>query len=144
MNIDIHSEPGVFRIEATHQQVSNAVLRLKLSEIPSSTFVLRGNKMRTEAQALDELSAALQFPYYIGSNWNAVDECINDPDWMPRAPCVILVSNFSECFEEEPDRLQLKDIFVRLLTTSVDAWQRGLNGRILRVHVYLCGPPLPN
>jgi hypothetical protein len=35
---------------------------------------LRGRKMTTTASLLDEFSAALQFPYYFGGNWDAFDE----------------------------------------------------------------------
>lgn len=43
---------------------------------------LRGNKMRSWQALFDEVSAALQFPYYFGENLNAFDECIADLEWL--------------------------------------------------------------
>src|SRR5262249_52404434 len=44
--------------------------------------VIRGRKSRTVRAFFDEVSAALQFPYYFGENWAAFDECITDLDWL--------------------------------------------------------------
>jgi hypothetical protein len=43
---------------------------------------LRGSKMKTERGLFDELSAAFQFPYYFGDNWDALDECMADLSWL--------------------------------------------------------------
>ncbi|MEE8888146.1 MAG: barstar family protein [Acidipropionibacterium acidipropionici] len=43
---------------------------------------LRGTKCATIQGMFDEFSAALQFPYYVGENWPAFDECIADLDWL--------------------------------------------------------------
>jgi len=45
--------------------------------------LVRGAKMRTTARLFDEISAAFQFPCYFGENWDALDECLNDIDWLP-------------------------------------------------------------
>jgi hypothetical protein len=55
------------------------------------TRVLRGRKMRTSTSLFDEVSAALQFPPYFGENWNALDECLTDLDWLPGDTYVLLI-----------------------------------------------------
>jgi hypothetical protein len=44
--------------------------------------VLRGERMQTFQSLYQEIAAALQFPYYFGNNWNALDECIKDLEWL--------------------------------------------------------------
>jgi hypothetical protein len=44
--------------------------------------VLRGDRMQTFKSLYQEVAAALQFPYYFGNNWNALDECIKDLEWL--------------------------------------------------------------
>lgn len=53
--------------------------------------VVRGKKMRTTPDLFNEFSAAFQFPYYFGENWDAFDECISDIDWMPVDVGVVIV-----------------------------------------------------
>ncbi|MER6971121.1 barstar family protein [Nocardioides sp. NPDC000445] len=52
---------------------------------------VRGSKMRTEDQFFNEVSAALQFPYYFGENWPAFDECLADLKWLPRGTGYVFV-----------------------------------------------------
>ena len=51
---------------------------------------LRGDKMKTSAALFDEMAAALQFPPYFGENWDALEECLADLEWL-HADTVILV-----------------------------------------------------
>lgn len=50
---------------------------------------VRGAKMRSTAALMSEVSAALQFPYYFGENWAALDECLADMEWL--LPCKAIV-----------------------------------------------------
>ena len=52
---------------------------------------LRGPKMRTTAGLFDEVAAALQFPPYFGENWDALDECLTDLEWLPADAYALLV-----------------------------------------------------
>lgn len=52
---------------------------------------VRGRKMRTVASLFDELAAALQFPYYFGENWPALDECLADMDWLPMTVGIVVL-----------------------------------------------------
>lgn len=64
---------------------------------------VRGHKMRTVVSLFDEVSAALQFPYYFGENWSAFDECLTDMDWLPsRVGIVVAVLDAVEVLSDEP------------------------------------------
>lgn len=51
---------------------------------------VRGRKMRTLNGLFDEMSAALQFPYYFGENWAAFDECISEIDLQPSCEGIVI------------------------------------------------------
>ncbi|MDR6636954.1 barstar family protein [Paenarthrobacter nitroguajacolicus] len=92
-----------------------------LSSLTSSGMVvrtLRGRKMRGRQSLMDEAGAALQFPSYFGENWDALDECISNLDWMlPVTSLVLLVQDAEQVLaDENTDQLQ---VFVSLLRDAM-------------------------
>ena len=81
---------------------------------------LRGTKMRTLQGLFDETSAALQFPAFFGENWDALDECLNDLDWLPVGPCTLLMLDTQHVLDraEPADRAALAEI----LKGTAEAW----------------------
>lgn len=64
---------------------------------------LDGKRMQTPDQMLDEMDAALQFPWYFGRNWNAVIDCLRDTDWEARGSYILLVRNSELVGCQAPD-----------------------------------------
>lgn len=83
--------------------------------------MLRGHKMRSEGALIDEVGAALQFPLYFGENWDALDECIADVEWLPaRLGYVMYVLRAREVLADEArDSL---GVLVRVLETANNEW----------------------
>jgi hypothetical protein len=56
----------------------------------------------------------LQFPCYFGENWNALNDCLNDLEWLPGDAYVLFVTNSNRLLEEErPEELsRLLDVLV--------------------------------
>jgi len=84
--------------------------------------VLRGAKMKTAASLFDEFAAALQFPYYFGENWDALDECITDLSWLPADAYILLITDAQSVLSEE-DESQLNTL-VAVLQGAGDEWGR--------------------
>ena len=51
----------------------------------------RGKKAGNVADFFDEFSAALQFPFYFGENWDAFSDCFDDLSWLNARAGVIVV-----------------------------------------------------
>jgi len=81
---------------------------------------LRGTKMRTLQGLFDEISAALQFPAYFGENWDALNDCLNDLDWLPVGPCTLVIFDTQHLLDraEPADRSALAEI----LKATAEAW----------------------
>lgn len=65
---------------------------------------LRGSKMRTSQGVLDEFAAALQFPAYFGENWDALDETLNDLEWLHGGAAALLILEAEQLLQDaEPN-----------------------------------------
>ena len=82
--------------------------------------VLRGRHSETPEGVFREWSAALQFPYYFGHNWDAFDECIIDLGWLPGTCYVLAVTQIDQVL---PDFADDFNIFVRSLRRAHDQWK---------------------
>jgi hypothetical protein len=81
---------------------------------------LRGHKMRTTARLFDECAAALQFPDYFGENWDALDECLADLEWLEGDAYIIVITTAQHLLDgEQPEKLKL---FLELLEDTAREW----------------------
>jgi len=88
--------------------------------------LVRGHKMRTVDGLFDEVSAALQFPYYFGENWAAFDECLADMDWLPsNVGIVIAILDAVEVLCDEPD-VEL-EVLVRVIAHAAEIYAEPIN-----------------
>lgn len=103
-------------------------------------LALRGKRMRTTIAVMGETAAALQFPYYFGENWPAMDECLNDLEWLPPGPLMLLVTD-AQLVASADDAQFAK--FVKVLRSASKAWSEGGNsGGVGRpFHAILQCPP---
>jgi hypothetical protein len=61
---------------------------------PPSGVVLRrldGGTCRTKRALLAELARALEFPAYVGRNWDALEEALGDLEWLPAAGYALVI-----------------------------------------------------
>ncbi len=62
--------------------------------------------MRSLDDLFDEFAAALQFPYYFGENWPALDECLGDLEWIePHSGLILLVYEADQVLTESTNDL---------------------------------------
>lgn len=93
-----------------------------LTKLPDGAIFrrVRCDKMQTVPRLFDEMAAAFQFPPYFGENWNALDECMQDLDWMRGSSYTTLLWNAETLLADSPaDELAR---FLRLLDRVGDAW----------------------
>lgn len=63
--------------------------------------VVRGAKCESSPGLFDEFAAAWQFPPYFGENWDALDECLADLEWLRAQAYVLLVSDAPRLLDAE-------------------------------------------
>ena len=100
--LQIHGSAPLMLLRGTHRRAAEEMSGWR--EAGLEVRLLRGRKMRTVSRLFDEVSAALQFPYYFGGNWAAFEECLSDLEWVPsRAGAVAVVIDADEVLLDEPD-----------------------------------------
>lgn len=86
----------------------------------------RASKAHDKQGFFDEISAALQFPSYFGENWDALDECINDLDWLPATDSyLLLITDADQLLEDGP--FKDLEILMTILEKTAKNWSTGFN-----------------
>ena len=88
----------------------------------SAVVFVRGRKMRTLPGLYDELAAALQFPWYFGENLDALEECLNDLEWIDADELLLIVRDADAVLQEEPNALDLLGTVLGMLEEMQSAW----------------------
>jgi RNAse (barnase) inhibitor barstar len=57
--------------------------------LPAGTRNVEGASALDDAGLLAAVAEALDFPDYYGGNWDALDECLSDLQWLPKPVCLV-------------------------------------------------------
>lgn len=106
---------------------------------PPSGFALRtvnGKQCGTPAKLFDEFARAMEFPDYFGRNWDALEECLADLEWLPANGYVVLITEAQAVLPDDDDEYET---FLEVLSDAGEAWSKGQGGtgRIAPFHVLL-------
>jgi hypothetical protein len=97
-----------------------------LQRSPGRTAVvrtLRAAKGRTVPALFDEFAAALQFPYYFGENWDALDECLTDLEWLPGDAYILFITDSQWLLDREPSKQFA--LLLDVLSNAAQRWNVG-------------------
>ena len=124
-----------------------ALLVLKAGQRAESAFVipggfirpvLRGSKCRSTSGLFNEFASAMQFPDYFGHNWDALEECLSDLEWLPGKGYVLLFTDAQDILPEDEDEFAT---FLEVMSDAGEAWASGQAGtqakRAMPFHVVL-------
>ncbi len=86
---------------------------------------IKGAKCRTPAALFTEFAKVLDFPDYFGHNWDALEECLADMEWMPAKGYVLLLTDAEQILRQnEEDFATLLEV----LSDAGEAWASGQAG----------------
>ena len=130
-------EPWLHVLLAGESDVCDALWSLERSSKGRAVCrVVRGHKAITEADFFDECAAAWQFPYYFGENWDALEECLTDLEWLPAEAYVFCVTQAVHLLEKEPSERQHRLLLV--LQRIAQEWGQSTSSRPAKMfHVLL-------
>lgn len=95
---------------------------------PPPGFVLKtikGAKCKTPAALFAEFAKVMELPDYFGHNWDALEECLADLEWMPAKGYVLLLTDAEQILpQDEEDYATLLEV----LSDAGEAWASGQAG----------------
>lgn len=65
--------------------------------------VCDASEIGDDRDLLDAVGDALSFPGYFGRNWDALDECLRDLDWLPAEGWVLVVEGARALWSARPE-----------------------------------------
>ena len=77
----------------TYQDIPEGILLLELDAA----------SMTNLEDLYREFAAVLKFPDYFGENFNALDECITDLEWLPADGYLLVIKNAEVLLNKEPN-----------------------------------------
>jgi len=61
---------------------------------------INAKNVRSKADLLSAIAKALNFPEYFGHNWDALDECLRDLEWLSAKGYVLIIRDASEFWRQ--------------------------------------------
>lgn len=91
----------IYKCVFSDDEILNFIISRQNQKDALGIRLCRGSKMRNLKGFFDEVSAAFQFPYYFGNNWNAFDDCMSDLSWLQSSKYIMIISNAEHILLEE-------------------------------------------
>jgi len=86
--------------------------------------LIRSQNMCCDRDMFNEVSAAYQFPYYFGCNWNAFNECITDLVWLPADSYITAIADYDYLINKWPDGAKY---LIDSLLYAAEEWSKPIN-----------------
>ncbi|MBW4692031.1 MAG: barstar family protein [Lyngbya sp. HA4199-MV5] len=110
------SSPGLYTLETP---ISTDALVTLSQKQGARLFYLNGAGISDKTEFLQAIATAMSFPDYFGQNWDALEDCLTDLDWLNGDRIVLLY--------DQPDRFAQADssewlVALDILRSTVDYW----------------------
>jgi hypothetical protein len=109
--------PGVYRFPS---HASLSTLHAEAEEQGWRLFHLDGTAIHDKISFLAAAKTAFGMPGYVGNNWDAFEEAINDLAWAPATGYALVYDDAANLDEHDPSTLATA---VDILATAAGNWQ---------------------
>ena len=87
--------------------------------------IIKGLHCKTPATLLAEFARALDFPEYFGHNWDGLEECLTDLEWLPAKGYIVLIIDAAHVLSNDDTE---HETFLEILCDAGEAWGSGQAG----------------
>ncbi|HWB93455.1 MAG TPA: barstar family protein [Puia sp.] len=82
--------------------IMEAMISEGINEQEYYVAVLDGSLCSTMKSFLIKIGKAFKFPSYYGRNLNALNDCLNDLEWLDKPNYILFIKNYNELLSKEP------------------------------------------
>jgi RNAse (barnase) inhibitor barstar len=82
--------------------IAGVLLSENISDKEYYIAVIDGTACRTMKSFLKEIARSFKFPSYYGQNMNALNDCINDLEWIDKPNYILVIKNSKDFLSKEP------------------------------------------
>lgn len=79
-----------------------------------------GTQLHTKADFVAAMAREFQFPDYFGMNWDALEECLTDLEWLPASSYVLVYDDCDQFGERDEDAWRAS---LNILHAAADYWE---------------------
>jgi len=83
-------------------------------------FHLDGKNIERKEQLLNHAATVLQFHNHFGSNWDALEECLTDLEWVDGDGYLIYFDHIDGLLSAHPDQFAT---FLEIVRDAVESWK---------------------
>ena len=83
-------------------------------------FHIEGKNIQRKEQLLNHVATALHFPKSFGHNWDALEECLTDLEWVDADGYILYYDHIDGLLETHPDQFET---LIELLRDAVGSWK---------------------
>jgi RNAse (barnase) inhibitor barstar len=81
--------------------------------------IIKGRHCKTPVNLFAEFARALEFPDYFGHNWDALEECLADLEWLPAKGYILLITDAAHVLSDDEAEYET---FLEILRDAGEAW----------------------
>ena len=83
-------------------------------------FHIDGRKIMRKEQLMNAAATAMSFPDHFGNNWDALEECLTDLEWVDADGYMIYYDHIDGLLTTHPDQFET---LVEILRDAVGSWK---------------------
>jgi RNAse (barnase) inhibitor barstar len=107
---------GVYQLAGEPEELEHAV-----EEAGLAIFRIDIGDAHSKKQFLKQVAKALDFPDWFGGNWDALNDCLTDLEWLPNQAGYVLI--FEEVEQFATLHRQEFDTALGVLRSAADYWK---------------------
>lgn len=83
-------------------------------------FHIDGAKIARKEQLLNAAATAMRFPSHFGHNWDALEECLTDMEWVDAEGYLLYYDHIDGLLAAHPDQFET---FIEIVRDAVASWK---------------------
>ncbi len=94
-------------------------------------FHVEGRNIARKEQFLNHVATALRFPGHFGHNWDALEECLMDLEWVDAEGYVLYYDHIDPFLSAQPEQFET---LVEILRDAVQSWKEDGTAMVVLLH----------